>query len=75
LRVTRVMVRRVLTQLKQEMERAEFNELIGLFFRGAQTIAGIMRAQRSISNKTGDQLPPAIGRALSKVGKKYDLDL
>jgi hypothetical protein len=75
LRATRVIVRRVLEQLKQELEPAEYARLIGLVFKGTHTIADILRAQREASNGGKDARPQWLEDALTDEARKRNTDL
>lgn len=69
-RVTRVAVRRLLDQLRQELDPAEYARLIGLIFKGTQTIADIMRVQRGLSGDNKDLIPPAVDYALTEINRE-----
>jgi hypothetical protein len=71
LRITRVALRRALEQLRQELQPSEYARLIELIFKGAHTVADILRIQRSLS---GDEelFPPEIGEAIDYVRGQRD---
>ena len=73
--LTRLAVRQALLRLKQELDPAEFAQLIALIFKGAHTIADIIRIQRSISGGEDELLQPEIRAALDEMSaeKGYDL--
>jgi len=74
LRVTRVAVRHTLMRLQQELEPAEFARLIALIFKGAHTIAAIIRVQRSISDGPDDPLGPEIRAAINEISAEKASD-
>lgn len=73
--VTRVTLRRALEQMQQELDAAEYARLIELIFRGAHTIADIMRAQNSLSGGGEDFVPPVIGEVLTEIGNERGIEL
>ena len=73
--VTRLAVRHALLRLKQELEPAEFTQLIALIFKGAHTIADILRIQRSFPTDQDDQLQQEINAALDQLSADWDIDL
>jgi hypothetical protein len=75
LAITRLAVRHALLLLKQEPDPAQYARLIAQIFKGARTIAGIMRVQRSISPDQNELLPPEILGALEEMSAENDYDL
>jgi hypothetical protein len=71
LRITRVALRRALEQLRQELQPSEYARLIELIFKGAHTVADILRVQRSLP---GDEelIPPEIAEAIDYVQGQRD---
>lgn len=63
----RVAVRRVLEQLEKELSPAEYARLAALIFTGTNTIAGLLRAQRTLSGETADELVKLLNRALDEM--------
>jgi len=75
LSVTRVAVRHALLRLEQELDPAEFAQLLTLIFKGTHTIADIMRVQHTIPTGEDDLLGPEILAAIDEIlaEKGYDL--
>lgn len=75
LAATRVAVRRVMGQLHHEMAPEEFARLAGLVFRGANTIARLVRAQQAIAGGASGQLSRAIAQALDELAAEWGVPL
>jgi hypothetical protein len=72
---SRVAVQRVMEELREELSPAEFARLAGLVFRGSDTIARLLRAQRELSGDAADGLAGAISEALDGLGDEWGLEL
>jgi hypothetical protein len=70
LRVTRMAMRRALEQLRCELDPVEYARLIELIFKGAHTVADIMRAQRALAGGDKDLIPPEVDEAITYVLRK-----
>lgn len=75
LAASRVAVRRVMGQLHQEMAPEEFSRLAGLVFRGANTIARLVRAQQALAGGASGQLARAIAQALDELAAEWGVPL
>lgn len=72
---TRVALRRVMQQLDEEMEPGEYGRLAALIFRGAGTVARLLRANRALSGEAADGIAGAIGQALDELSSEMGVDL
>lgn len=72
---SRVAVQRVMEELREELSPAEFARLAGLVFRGSDTIARLLRAQRELSGDGADGMAGAISEALDGLGDEWGLEL
>jgi hypothetical protein len=72
---SRIAVQRVMEELREELSPAEFARLAGLVFRGSDTIARLLRAQRELSGDAADGLAGAISEALDGLGDEWGLEL
>ena len=71
----RVGLIRVLDQLKGQLSVKEHALLTDLLFKGGNTLGKLMRIQRAISGEPADAFSDAIGKALDRLGHKWNLDL
>jgi hypothetical protein len=72
---SRIAVQRVMEELREELSPAEFARLAGLVFRGSDTIARLLRAQRELSGETADGMAGAISEALDALGDELGVEL
>lgn len=75
LSAARIAVRRVLQQLEQQLSPAEYVRMAELIFRGANTIAGLLRAQLDLSREKSEILLEALSKALDEIGEERDAKL
>lgn len=75
LSAARVAVRRVMQQLQEELSPAEYARMASLIFRGTSTIAGLMRAQRELSQEASKEWAAALSQALDEMSREKGVDL
>ena len=75
LRFTQAGVLAVLRQWKQDLDQAEFAQLMALLFNGARTITGIIRAQQAAAKRDKDQIPAHVADALTDMRSEWDMEL
>lgn len=75
LAAARVATRRVLRQLHEELEASEYAALASLIFTGTNTIARLLRTQRSLRGESADGIAGAIATALDELANEWDIDL
>ena len=72
---TRVAVRRVMQQLEHELTPAEYARMANIIFQGTNTVARLLRTNRSLSEDKDGLFAKGIGEGLNHVGGQYDLEL
>ena len=72
---SRIAVQRVMEELRQALSPAEFARLAALVFRGSDTIARLLRAQRELSGETAEGMAGAISEALDGLGDEWGIEL
>jgi hypothetical protein len=72
---SRIAVQRVMEELREELSPAEFARLAGLVFRGSDTIARLLRAQRELSGDSAEGIAGAIAEALDALGDEWGVEL
>ena len=75
LTAVRVALRRVLMKMGEELEAAEFVRMAGLIFRGANTVAQLLRTRRAISGEAMDGLLGAMAQVLQELETERDWKL
>lgn len=75
LAATRIAVRRVMQQLKNELTADEYAHMASLIFRGTNTVARLLRIKRSLSKEMESDFEAGIGEALNGYGDEVGLDL
>jgi hypothetical protein len=73
--ITRVAIRRILTQLEKELAPEEYARLASLLFNGARTIAQLLRAQRALSGEAAEGISGAMAQALDELATIKGRDL
>jgi len=73
--ITRVAIRRILTQLEEELGPEEYARLASLLFNGARTIAQLLRAQRALSGEAAEGISGAMAQALDELATMKGVDL
>jgi hypothetical protein len=71
----RVAVRRALMKMEGEMETAEFAQMVGLVFRGANTVAYLLKVRRMMSGETADSLLGSLSQILLELGREQGWEL
>jgi hypothetical protein len=71
----RVAVRRVMTQLKEELSPAEYARLATVIFTGTSTIGRLFRTSHELADKRSRELIKAIVKVLDERAKKEDPEL
>jgi hypothetical protein len=71
----RVAIRRALLKMEGEMEAAEFARMVGLVFRGANTVAYLLKARRMMSGETADSLLGSLSQILLELGREQGWEL
>lgn len=71
----RVAVGRVMKQLNEKLEPAEFNKLARLAFTGANTMARLMQAQHTLGDQSTAGLARAISQALDELSEELGVEL
>jgi len=71
----RMAVRRVVLKLQQELEPADVARLTGLVFRGADTIARLLKTRHSLSEPEANEIVAAFGEALDNLADEWGVDL
>lgn len=77
----RVGIQRALIKIKdgrtneRDLTAGEYAILAGLITTGANTVARLLRAQRSVSGDAADGIAGAIAQALDEIGNELGLDL
>lgn len=72
---SRIAVQRVMEELREELSPAEFARLAGLVFRGSDTIARLLRAQRELTGDSVEGIAGAISEALDAIGEEWGVEL
>ncbi len=75
LAATRIAVRRVLQQLKEELSPDEYAHMAGIIFRGTNTVARLLRVQHALSKEADQLIASWIGEALDSLGGDFGLEL
>lgn len=75
LTAVRVAIRRVMEKLGEELETAEYARMAALVFRGANTMAQLLRTRRAISGQAMDGLLGAIAQGLQELETERDWKL
>ena len=71
----RVAVRRVMTQLKEELSPAEYARLATVIFTGTNTIGRLLRTSHELADKRAQEIMEAIKKVLDDKAKKQKADL
>jgi hypothetical protein len=71
----RVAVRRVMTQLKEELSPAEYARLATVIFTGTSTIGRLLRTSHELADKRTQEIMDAIARVLKEDAKKRNAKL
>jgi hypothetical protein len=71
----RVAVRRVMTQLKEELSPAEYARLATVIFTGTSTIGRLLRTSHELADKRAQEFMEAIEKVLDEKAKKQKSDL
>lgn len=70
LRRSRTVVRRLMKQLRHELDADKYARLSESVFKGNTNVADIMRAQQALSDKARGGLPPEYKEAIEKAKRK-----
>ena len=62
-------------EYERDLTAAEYAALTGLITTGANTVARLLRARRSVSGDAADGIAGAIAQALDEIGNELGLDL
>lgn len=75
--ITRIILRRLLLYLRDNanLDAATLARLAPLAFRGAQTVAQLLRDQRALSGAASDGIAGAIGQALDELATEWGVEL
>lgn len=73
--ITRVTIRRILTQLEEELALEDYARLATLLFTGARTITQLLRAQRALSGEAAEGISGAMAQALDELSTIKGLNL
>jgi ribosomal protein S9 len=60
----RVAIRRALLKMEGEMDTAEFARMIGLVFRGANTVGHLLKTKRMINGESADTIVGSLAQIL-----------
>jgi len=72
---SRIAIRRILQQLEEELSAAEYAQLAGLIFTGANTIARLLRAQRSLSGEAAEGIIGSLAKGLDEMSIEWRMDI
>jgi hypothetical protein len=75
LAATRIAIRRVLQQLKEELSPDEYAHMAGIIFRGTNTVARLLRVQNALSKEADQVIATWIGEVLDSLGGDFGLAL
>ena len=75
LAVVRVMIRRTMSRLHEDLEPAEFGRLAAMVFTGANTVARLLRTRHAIGGRSNEEMDAIFAQVLPEVGKKWGLKL
>lgn len=71
----RVAVRRVMTQLKEELSPAEYARLATVIFTGTNTIGRLLRTSHELADKRSLEIIEAIATVLDERARKQNAEL
>ncbi|MFZ0546077.1 MAG: hypothetical protein WAM60_11595 [Candidatus Promineifilaceae bacterium] len=72
LTAVRIAIRRVMEEMKEELETAEFAKMVGLIFRGTNSVAQLLRTQRAVSGMAADGMLGAVAQILQELETEQD---
>ncbi len=75
LTAARVALRRVLERLHEEMPADPFARLVGLVFKGAETVVRLLQAQHALSDVPAEGVARAIVQVLDDLTNDMDIEL
>jgi hypothetical protein len=75
LAAVRVAIGRVMAQMQQELTVEEFEGLVQLVFRGADTAGRLLRVRQLLAQKKEGETPEWVVDALEKLGEELGMEL
>lgn len=73
--LTRVAIRRLAQRIEQAGDSSEATALAGALFVGTGRVAGLLKAQKSLSGDVADGIAGAIGLALNELANEWGVNL